>query len=180
MRTAGFGATPFATLTPDFLLDALDSIGVRSDGRLLALNSYENRVYQVFMEEGPPCVVKFYRAGRWSDAAILEEHAFSSELAARELPVLVDAYVSAEDGTGIVHMAPAYGEDDKATCDAAGIVAGLQHCAAEADRLRPFEAHAVAEGRECGGVETATAFEVADQKAGVVDHWRLGLRRIAR
>ena len=88
MRTAGFGATPFATLTPDFLLDALDSIGVRSDGRLLALNSYENRVYQVFMEEGAPCVVKFYRAGRWSDAAILEEHAFSSELAVRELPVV--------------------------------------------------------------------------------------------
>ena len=51
---------------------------------------------------------------------------------------------------------------------------------AEADRLRPFEAHAVAERRECGGVETATAFEVADQKAGVVDHWCLGPRRIAR
>lgn len=88
MRTAGFGATPFATLTPDLLLDALESVGLRPDGRLLALNSYENRVYQMFMEEGAPLVVKFYRAGRWSDAAILEEHAFSTELAARELPVV--------------------------------------------------------------------------------------------
>ena len=80
--------TPFATLTPDSLLDALESVGLRPDGRLLALNSYENRVYQVFMEEGAARVVKFYRAGRWPDAAILEEHAFSLELAAAELPVV--------------------------------------------------------------------------------------------
>ena len=68
--------TPFSTLTPDALLDALEGVGLRPDGRLLALNSYENRVYQVFMEEGAPQVVKFYRAERWSDAAILEEHVF--------------------------------------------------------------------------------------------------------
>ncbi len=81
-------STPFSALTPDSLLDALESIGLRPDGRLLALNSYENRVYQVYMEEGATRVVKFYRAGRWSDAAILEEHEFSAELAARELPVV--------------------------------------------------------------------------------------------
>ena len=81
-------ATPYAALTPDSLLDALEHIGLHPDGRLLALNSYENRVYQVFQDEGAPLVVKFYRAGRWSDAAILEEHAFSTELAARELPVV--------------------------------------------------------------------------------------------
>ena len=81
-------ATPFSTLTPDSLLDALESAGLCPDGRLLALNSYENRVYQVFMEEGAPLVAKFYRAARWSDAAILEEHAFSAELAERELPVI--------------------------------------------------------------------------------------------
>src|SRR5512145_2397576 len=82
--------TPYAGLTPDAVLDALDSVGLRGDGRLLALNSYENRVYQVWMEEGPPVVAKFYRPGRWSDAAILEEHAFVRELAEAELPV-VDA-----------------------------------------------------------------------------------------
>ncbi len=78
----------FANLTPDIVLDALDAIGLRSDGRLLALNSYENRVYQIGMEEGPPLVAKFYRPNRWSDAAILEEHAFVEELAEREIPVV--------------------------------------------------------------------------------------------
>ncbi|KIF83601.1 serine/threonine protein kinase [Noviherbaspirillum autotrophicum] len=78
----------FAALTPDVVLDALDSIGLHSDGRLLALNSYENRVYQVGMEDGPPLVVKFYRPQRWSDAAILEEHAFVQELAEHEIPAV--------------------------------------------------------------------------------------------
>lgn len=81
-------AANFSGLTPDTVLDALDAIGLRSDGRLLALNSYENRVYQIGMEEGPPLVTKFYRPNRWSDAAILEEHAFVSELAQQEIPVV--------------------------------------------------------------------------------------------
>ena len=79
---------PFAGLGPDCVLDALDSVDLRGDGRLLALNSYENRVYQVGMEEGPPVVVKFYRPQRWTDTAILEEHAFVAELAEREIPVV--------------------------------------------------------------------------------------------
>lgn len=79
---------PFAGLTPDALLDAVEAAGYRCDGRLLALNSYENRVWQVGMDEGPPKVVKFYRPGRWSDAAILEEHAFTAALAEREIPVV--------------------------------------------------------------------------------------------
>jgi Ser/Thr protein kinase RdoA (MazF antagonist) len=83
-------AAPYAGLTPDLVLAALDAVGLRGDGRLLALNSYENRVYQVWMEEGPPVVAKFYRPGRWTDAAILEEHGFVRELADAELPV-VDA-----------------------------------------------------------------------------------------
>ena len=62
------------------VLDAVDSVGLRGDGRLLALNSYENRVYRVGREEGQPVVVKFYRPERWSDAAILEEHAYLAEL----------------------------------------------------------------------------------------------------
>ena len=79
---------PFATLSPECVLDALDSVGLFSDGRLLALNSYENRVYQIGMEEGPPVVAKFYRPARWSDAAILEEHRFVDELVEREIPVV--------------------------------------------------------------------------------------------
>ncbi|MTV39282.1 serine/threonine protein kinase [Duganella radicis] len=79
---------PYSALSPDCVLDALDSIGLRGDGRLLALNSYENRVYQVGIEDDQPLVVKFYRPGRWSDAAILEEHAFTQELAAAEIPVV--------------------------------------------------------------------------------------------
>ena len=81
-------ATPYATLTPEVVLDAVDATGFFSDGRLIALASYENRVYQVGIESGAPLVVKFYRPGRWSDAAIAEEHAFALELAAAELPVV--------------------------------------------------------------------------------------------
>jgi Ser/Thr protein kinase RdoA (MazF antagonist) len=81
-------AHPYSSLTPDAVLDALESAGVRGDGRLLALNSYENRVYQVYVEDGPPVIAKFYRPARWSDAAILEEHAFALELAEREIPVV--------------------------------------------------------------------------------------------
>ena len=81
-------APPFAGLTPDVVLDALDSVGFAGDGRLLALNSYENRVYQVAMQEGPPCVAKFYRPNRWTDAQILEEHAFVRELDEEEIPVV--------------------------------------------------------------------------------------------
>jgi Ser/Thr protein kinase RdoA (MazF antagonist) len=79
---------PFSGLGPESVLDALASVGLQGDGRLLALNSYENRVYQVGMDEQAPVVVKFYRPARWSDAAILEEHALVHELAERELPVV--------------------------------------------------------------------------------------------
>jgi len=79
---------PYDGLTPDAVLDALEGIGLRGDGRLLALNSYENRVYQVWMEEGPPLVAKFYRPARWSDEAIHEEHAFVAALADAEIPVV--------------------------------------------------------------------------------------------
>ena len=66
-------APSYAGLTPDTVLDALDSVGLRGDGRLLALNSYENRVYQASIEEVSPVVAKFYRPARWSAAAILED-----------------------------------------------------------------------------------------------------------
>ena len=79
---------PFSRLDPLMVLDAVDSVGLRGDGRLLALNSYENRVYRVGREEGQPVVVKFYRPERLSDAAILEDHAFVQELADAEVPVV--------------------------------------------------------------------------------------------
>ena len=79
---------PFSRLTPDLVLNALESLGLRCDGRLLALNSYENRVFQVGQEDDAPVIAKFYRPERWSDAAILEEHAFTLELAEREIPVV--------------------------------------------------------------------------------------------
>lgn len=69
-------------------MNALDSLGYHCDGRLLALNSYENRVYQLGMEEGPSLIAKFYRPKRWTDEAILEEHAFVQELAEHEIPVV--------------------------------------------------------------------------------------------
>ena len=78
----------FSGLSPDTVLDALQSLGLYGDGRLLALNSYENRVYQVGMEDTAPVIVKFYRPGRWTDAAILEEHQFVDELYAQEIPVV--------------------------------------------------------------------------------------------
>lgn len=78
----------FSTLSPERVLNALESVGFRSDGRLLALNSYENRVFQIGMEDGAPLVAKFYRPGRWTDAAILEEHAFVRQLAEHEVPVV--------------------------------------------------------------------------------------------
>jgi len=79
---------PFARLGPDRILDALESAGWRGDGRLMALNSYENRVYQVWLEDGSSVVAKFYRPQRWSDAQILEEHRFTAELAEAEIPVV--------------------------------------------------------------------------------------------
>ncbi|MFY7867849.1 serine/threonine protein kinase [Roseateles sp.] len=77
----------FGALTPEFMLDALDAAGLFGDGRMLQLNSYENRVLQVHLEDGRIAVAKFYRPGRWSDAQILEEHQFARELAEAEVPV---------------------------------------------------------------------------------------------
>ena len=79
---------PYEQLTPDCILDALEDVGFEPTGSLLALNSYENRVYQVSLEDGSFVIAKFYRPNRWSDAAILEEHAFSDELIQHEIPIV--------------------------------------------------------------------------------------------
>jgi Ser/Thr protein kinase RdoA (MazF antagonist) len=80
--------TPYYRLDPDRVLQAVESTGLLTDGRLLALNSYENRVYQVGLEDAEPLVAKFYRPGRWSDEQILEEHGFSLELEDAEIPLV--------------------------------------------------------------------------------------------
>ncbi len=78
----------YSELSPDAVLDLLDAVGLRGDGRVLQLNSFENRVFQVYLETGGAVVAKFYRPGRWSDAQIAEEHAFAIELAEGEVPVV--------------------------------------------------------------------------------------------
>ncbi len=92
---------PYDALTPDTVLDAVERCGRRPAGGLLALNSYENRVYQVALEEGGYVVAKFYRPARWSDAAILEEHAFALELLAAEVPVVAPL---ADEGGETLHL----------------------------------------------------------------------------
>jgi Ser/Thr protein kinase RdoA (MazF antagonist) len=94
----------FQDLTPDELLNAVESQGYRCDGRMLALNSYENRVYQVGLEDAEPVIAKFSRPQRWSDAAILEEHVFTLELAAAEIPVV--APLTADNGQTLHHHGP--------------------------------------------------------------------------
>jgi Ser/Thr protein kinase RdoA (MazF antagonist) len=89
-------AHPFDLLTPDFIMAGLESLGLSADGRLLALNSYENRVYQVGIEDATPVIVKFYRPGRWSYAAIAEEHAFAHELAQAEIPVVAPTIINGQ------------------------------------------------------------------------------------
>lgn len=94
--------TPYATLDPNVILDAVESVGYRCSGSLFALNSFENRVYQIGIEDAEPVIVKFYRPHRWTDAAILEEHQFALELAGLDIPVvapLVDTH-----GTSLHHF----------------------------------------------------------------------------
>lgn len=92
---------PYYELGPDTVIRAVETTGHYSDGRLLALNSYENRVYQVGMEEGPPLVAKFYRPGRWSDAQIREEHTFALELADADIPMVPPMVF---DGETLLHF----------------------------------------------------------------------------
>jgi Ser/Thr protein kinase RdoA (MazF antagonist) len=92
---------PYAALTPDVVLDAVEAAGLLPDGRMLALGSYENRVYQIGIDDGSSVVAKFYRPARWTDAQILEEHAFTAELAAAEIPVT--APLDLADGASLMH-----------------------------------------------------------------------------
>ncbi len=86
--------TPYYRLGPETVLHAVDSTGLLTDGCLLALNSYENRVYQVGIEGGEPIVTKFYRPERWTDQQIQEEHDFSLELADSEIPLIAPTVIN--------------------------------------------------------------------------------------
>jgi Ser/Thr protein kinase RdoA (MazF antagonist) len=92
----------FSALGPDEVLDALESVGIRCDGRMQALNSFENRVYLVGLEDGGSCVAKFYRPGRWRSAQILEEHRFALELKEAEIPVVAPDLMA--DGTTLAEV----------------------------------------------------------------------------
>lgn len=89
-------SAPYGHLTPDLVLDAVESLGFISDVRIYSLNSYENRVYQVGMENGPPIIAKFYRPERWSNEQILEEHEFSRTLEELEVPVVPPMVIDGE------------------------------------------------------------------------------------
>ncbi len=88
MQNNSIDAAPYYRLDPDTVIQSIESTGQLCDGRLLALNSYENRVYQVGIEDSSPLITKFYRPGRWSDDQILEEHEFSLEIADAEIPLI--------------------------------------------------------------------------------------------
>ena len=136
---------PYAGLTPDCVLDALESVGIKGDGRLLALNSYENRVYQVWLEDGLRVVAKFYRPVRWTDAQILEEHGFVAELADRDIPVVAplslagDATLHAFGGFRFAvypqHGGRAPELEDRATLEWMGRFIGRMHAIGA---VRPF------------------------------------------
>ncbi len=86
----------YAELQPQDFLDALEKLGFECNGRLLALNSYENRVYQIGIDDNDAVVAKFYRPNRWSDAAILEEHQFAADLESQEIPVVAPLEIGGE------------------------------------------------------------------------------------
>lgn len=86
----------YANLSPDEVLNSVEEFGLRCDGRLLALNSYENRVYRVGLDDGSSVVAKFYRPNRWSDHAILEEHRYTQALFEQEIPVVAPTTVDGE------------------------------------------------------------------------------------
>ncbi len=144
---------PFAALEPARLLDMLESVGLWPDGRLLALNSYENRVYQLGVEAAEPVILKVYRPGRWSEAALHEEHGFALELAGHDIPLVPPLTLNGRTLHGLYDFvfavyprrgghAPAL--DDADTLEWLGRMLGRMHAVGEVSdfaarpRLDPF------------------------------------------
>ncbi|NNL54501.1 MAG: serine/threonine protein kinase [Woeseia sp.] len=113
MSEAGDETLAYQDLQPDDILETLEALGFACNGRLLALNSYENRVYQIGIEDARPVVAKFYRPGRWSDAAIAEEHTFAAELAGADIPVVaplkIDGRTLHQSGDFRLSVSPCFG-----------------------------------------------------------------------
>jgi Ser/Thr protein kinase RdoA (MazF antagonist) len=182
---------PYAGLTPDCVLDALQAVGLVGDGRLLALGSYENRVYQVWLDDAPPVVAKFYRPGRWTDAQILEELAFAAELSSREIPAvaaleLADGQVLHEHAGSRFAVFPRRGGrapelEDRATLQWIGRLLGRIHAIGA---VRPFAARPALDiasfGEEPRDWLLAHGFVPEDLRvayASVVDMALAGVRR---
>ncbi len=131
----------FQDLTPQQVLDALDAVGQRGDGRILQLNSYENRVFQVMLEDGGAVVTKFYRPKRWSDAQILEEHQFALELAQAEVPVVPPLVLQAVEitssGSADSQQAARSTDSHPAACTLTGEPATLAHHAGHRFAVSP-------------------------------------------
>jgi Ser/Thr protein kinase RdoA (MazF antagonist) len=131
---------PYAALTPEVVLDACDAAGFRADGRLAPLNSYENRVYQAWLDDGSSRVLKFYRPGRWSAEQVEEEHAFARELAAREIPVVAPLFTGTHAGF-LFALYPRRGGrapnlDDPAVLERIGRFIGRIHAVGATTRFR--------------------------------------------
>ena len=136
---------PYEGLTPDCVISCVEAIGLRSDLRLLALNSYENRVYQVGIEDAEPVIVKFYRPERWTRKQVLEEHAFALELVENGLSVVAPM----EIGGQTLNEAEGF------------LIAAFPRQGGHAPELDNFD-HLLGLGRTLGrlhGVGQATAFE---------------------
>ena len=106
MNDAADKTHPYEALTPECIMAAVESRGYLCDARLLALNSYENRVYQVGLEDNTPIIAKFYRPERWSEAQIREEHAFALELAEADISVVAPLQQSTGDTLGVYQGFP--------------------------------------------------------------------------
>lgn len=181
---------PYTSLTPEIVLDALDDVGLHSDGCLLSLNSYENRVYRIGLESDAPIVAKFYRPGRWRDAEIVEEHTFVAALAERDIPVVAPRPINGRT----LHLFrgfrfsvfDSYGGhapnlDDSETLKWMGRFIGRIHAvgALEAYRHRPVL------DIQCFGIEPSAFLlahqfipvELVDVYRGVVEQALVGVRR---
>lgn len=145
MASADNDSLAFRNLGPADILDSIEALGFVTDGRLLALNSYENRVYQIGVENGEPLVAKYYRPGRWSDEAIQEEHDFARELAAAEVPVVPPMQIGGETlhhvGNFRLAVYPRHGGrsaelDDTGLLRQIGRFVARLHACGELDRFR--------------------------------------------
>jgi Ser/Thr protein kinase RdoA (MazF antagonist) len=164
---------PYAALTPEVVLDASDAAGFRADGRLLPLNSYENRVYQVWLEDGSSRVLKFYRPGRWSGEQIEEEHAFARELAEREIPVVAPLYTGSHAGF-LFALYPRRGGrtpelDDPKTLEWIGRFIGRIHAAGS---TKPFQFRESLNAKTFGDEPRAFLLEGNFIPADLLDAWK--------